>query len=71
MLFTAINCLCIYVVSLLYNYLIGEHTSIFLLILLGLVIIFVFLYFTYVTFKLLNNIVMKQENLQRKDYKKL
>lgn len=71
LLFTAINCLCIFVISLIYNYMIDEYTSIFLLIVLGLVIIFVFLYFTYITFKLLNNIVLKQENLQKKNYKRL
>ena len=71
LLFSVINCVCIYVTSLLYNYLIDEYTSIFLLIILGLVIIFVFLNFTYITFKLLNNIVLKQENLQKKNYKRL
>ena len=71
LLFSVINILCIYVTSLLYNYLTNKYTSIFLLIILGLVIVFVFLYFTYITFKMLNNIVLKQENLQRKDYKKL
>lgn len=69
LLFTVINCLCIYVISVVYNYLVNDYTSIFLLIVLGLLIIFVFLYFTYVTFKLLNNIVLKQENLQKKNYK--
>lgn len=71
MLFTLINCLCIYVISLIYNYMMNQYASIFLLIVLGLVIIFVFLYFTYITFKLLNNIVLKQENLQKKNYKKI
>ena len=71
LLFTAINCVCIFVISLIYNYLVNEYTSVFLLIVLGLVIIFVFLYFTYITFKLLNNIVLKQEHLQKKEYKKL
>ena len=71
LLFTAINCLCIYVISIVYNYLVNDYTSIFLLIVLGLLIIFVFLYFTYITFKLLNNIVLKQENLQKKNYKKV
>ena len=71
LLFTGINCLSIFVISLVYNYLIDEYTSIFLLIILGLLIIFVFLYFTYITFKLLNNIVLKQENLQKKNYKKI
>jgi len=71
LLFSAINCLCIFVTSIVYNYLMDEYTSIFLLIVLGLLIIFVFLYFTYITFKLLNNIVLKQENLQKKNYKKV
>jgi len=72
LLFTLINCLCIYVTSLVYNYLMNEeYTSLFLLIVLGLLIIFVFLYFTYITFRLLNNIVLKQENLQKKNYKRV
>ena len=71
LIFVVINCLCIYVSTLIHDYLANEYTSIFLLIVLGLVIVFVFLYFTYITFKLLNNIVLKQENLQRKNYKKL
>ena len=71
LLFTAINCLCIFVTSIIYNYLTEEFKNIFLLIVLGLVIVFVFLYFTYITFKLLNNIVLKQENLQKKKYKKV
>lgn len=71
LMYTAINCLCIFVISLIYNYLVNEYTTIFLLIILGLIIIFVFLYFTYITFKLLNNIVLKQENLKKKNYKKL
>lgn len=70
-LFCLINSLCIYVTSMLYEYLTDKYTTVFLLIILGLVIIFVFLYFTYITFKLLNNIVLKQENLQKKSYKKL
>ena len=70
-LFSGINCVSILVISLIYNYLVDQSTSIFLLIILGLVIVFVFLYFTYITFKLLNNIVLKQENLQKKNYKKL
>ncbi len=71
LLFCAINSLCIYVSSMIYNYLIDKHTSIFLLIILGLVIIFIFLYFTYITFKLLNNIVINQEILKKKNYKRL
>ena len=71
LIFLMINSLCIYVSSLIYEYLTNEYTTIFLLIILGLVIIFIFLYFTYITFKLLNNIVLKQENLKNKNYKKL
>lgn len=70
-IFITINTLCILVASLIHDYLANEYTSIFLLIILGLVIVFVFLYFTYITFKLLNNIVLKQENLRRKNYKNL
>ena len=61
----------IFVTSTLYNYLINTNTTIYVLIVLGLVTIFVFLYFTYITFKNLNNIVLKEENLQKKEYKKL
>lgn len=71
LLFCAMNCLCIFVTSLVYNYLMNEYTSLFLLIVLGLLVVFVFLYFTYITFKLLNNIVLKQEILQKKNYKKV
>jgi len=71
LIFVMINSLCIYVSSLIYEYLTNEYTTIFLLIILGLVIIFIFLYFTYITFKLLNNIVLKQENLKNKNYKKI
>lgn len=71
LLFSVINLLCIFVTSLLYNYLTTTYKTIFLLIVLGLVTIFVFLYFTYIAFKMLNNIVLKQENLGKKNYKKL
>ena len=71
LVFLIINTLCIYVSSMIYNYLTNEYTSVFLLVILGLVIIFIFLYFTYITFKLLNNIVVNQENLKKKNYKKI
>lgn len=71
LIFCGINLLCIFVTSMLYDYLTNKYTTIFLLIILGLVIIFVFLYYTYITFKLLNNVVLKQENLKNKNYKKL
>ena len=71
LLFTAINCLCIYVVSLIYNYLVNEYTSIFLLIILGLLMLFVFLYYTYITFKLLNEIATRNKLLKNKKYDKI
>lgn len=71
LIYSMINMACIFVTSMLYDYLVNKYNSVLLLIILGLVCIFVFLYFTYITFKLLNNIVIKEENLAKKDYKKL
>ena len=71
LIYSMINIGSIFVTSMLYNYLVNTYNSIYLLVILGLVVIFVFLYFTYMTFKLLNNIVLKEENLKKKDYKKL
>jgi len=71
LVYSMINIACIFVTSLLYDYLINKYTTIFLLIILGLLVLFVFLYFTYITFKLLNNIVISEENLKKKNYKKV
>ena len=71
LIYSMINLACIFVTSMLYDYLTTKYTSVFLLIILGLVILTVFLYFTYITFKLLNNIVIKEEKLKKKDYKKI
>ena len=71
LIYCMINISAIFVTSLLYDYLINTYNSIYLLIVLGLVSVFVFLYFTYITFKLLNNIVLKEENLRKRNYKKL
>ena len=71
LLYSMANMACIFVTSLLYDYLINKYKSILLLIVLGLLCILVFLYFTYMTFRLLNNIVIKEENLAKKNYKKL
>ena len=70
LIYSMINIGAIFVTGMLYNYLMSNN-SIYILIVLGLVVVFVFLYFTYMTFKLLNNIVIKEENLKKKDYKKL
>ena len=71
LLYSMVNMACIFVTSMLYDYLVNKYNSVLLLIVLGLVCVLVFLYFTYMTFKLLNNIVIKEENLAKKDYKKL
>ena len=71
LIYSMINMACIFVTSLLYDYLINKYTTIFLLVILGLLVLFVFLYFTYITFKLLNNIVINEENLKKKNYKKV
>ena len=71
LIYSMINMACIFVTSLLYDYLINKYTTIYLLIILGLLVLFVFLYFTYITFKLLNNIVISEENLKKKNYKKV
>ena len=71
LIYCMINMACIFVTSMLYDYLVNKYTSIFLLIILGLVVLFVFLYFTYITFKMLNSIVISEENLKKKNYKKI
>ena len=71
LVYAMINMLAIFVTYRLYNYLVDTYTTVYLLILLGFVMVTVFLYFTYITFKLLNNVVLKEENLKKKNYKKL
>ena len=71
LIYSMINMACIFVTSLLYDYLINKHTTIFLLIVLGLLVLFVFLYFTYITFKLLDNIVINEEKLKKRKNKKV
>lgn len=71
LLYSMANIGCIFVTSMLQDYLVNKYNSVLLLIILGLLCILVFLYFTYMTFRLLNNIVIKEENLAKKNYKKL
>ena len=70
-LFTIINCLCIYVINIIYNYLVNEYTSLFLLIILGMLMLVVFLYYTYTAFKLLNEVAVKNKLLKNKKYDKV
>lgn len=70
--FVGLSSLGIVAINMLYTYSTHEYANIFTMIILGLLILFVFLYFTYYLFKLLNDIVVKQEHLKKKkDYKKL
>lgn len=61
--------LTIELVYLIYNYLNTEYNSPILFIVLLLVIIFAFLYYTYNLFKNINNVVIDQKYLKRKKYK--
>jgi len=70
--FVGLSSLGILCISLLYTHLTTEYANIFTLIILGLLILFVFLYFTYYLLKLLNDIVVKEKHLKKKkNYKKL
>lgn len=68
-LLSIVNCVAIQVIYLLYHYLIEEVFSYPLLLVLGLVILFVFLYFTYNLFRGINNVVVKHKYLKGKKYK--
>lgn len=63
-----INCAAIQVTYLIYQYVTVEDFSYLLLIVLGLVILFAFLYFTYNLFRQINNIVVKHKYLKNKKY---
>lgn len=67
--FTSINCTAIQIIYLIYNYLTRESFSYILLVILFLVILFVFLYYTYNLFRQINNIVVKHKYLKEKNYK--
>ena len=68
MLLSGINCVAIYVIYLIYQYVTVENFSYLLLMVLGLVILFVFLYYTYNLFRQINNIVIKHKYLKNKKY---
>lgn len=67
---TAINCAAIQITYLIYNHLINEKFSYVLSIVLGLVVLFVFLYYTYNLLRQINNIAVKQKYQKEKEYKK-
>ena len=68
MLLTLFNCAGIHIVSLIHNYVTNEAFSYILTIVLALVVIFIFLYFTYNLFRQINNIVIKHKYLKNKKY---
>ena len=68
MILSGINCAAIHVIYLIYRYVTVEEFSYLLLIVLGLVVLFVFLYFTYNLFRQINNIVIKHKYLKNKKY---
>lgn len=68
MLLSGINCAAIHVIYLIYEYVTVEEFSYLLLVVLGLVVLFTFLYFTYNLFRQINNIVIKHKYLKNKKY---
>lgn len=69
LLLMVVDCVAIEVIYLIYNYLTKEVFSYGLLLILFLVILFVFLYYTYNLFRSINNIVVKHKYLRDKEYK--
>lgn len=69
--FVGISALCIVVTNIIYDYLRTEYATIFLIIILGLLIIFVFMFYTYNLFKKLNDIVTTNKYINKEKYKKL
>jgi hypothetical protein len=67
-LVSIVNCAAIEIIYLIYNYVTIQNFSYLLLIVLGLVILFVFLYFTYNLLRQVNNIVVKNKYLKKKKY---
>ena len=66
---TAVNCIAIQIIYLIYDHLSEESFSILLTVILILVILFVFLYYTYNLLKQINNIAIKQKYIKEKKYK--
>lgn len=64
-----INCGAIQVIYLIYKYLTEEYFSYLLMLVLALVILFVFLYYTYNLFRGINNVVVRNKYLKTKNYK--
>ncbi len=67
---TAVNCAAIQITYMIYNHLINEKFSILLAIILGLVTLFIILYYSYNLLRQINNLVVKQKYIKEKKYKK-
>ena len=63
------NCAVIHIIYLIYDYVTQENFSYLLLMILFLIILFVFLYNTYNLLKNINNIIIKNKYLKKKNYK--
>lgn len=68
MVLSGINYGAIHITYLIYQYVTLDEFSYLLLVVLGLVVLFVFLYFTYNLFRQINNIVIKHKYLKNKKY---
>jgi hypothetical protein len=66
-IFTIINCILIQVIYLIYNYIKVQNSSYILMLILVFLIIFSFLYYAYHLFRSLNNIVIKNKHIKKKD----
>lgn len=66
-LLTTINCILIHVIYLLYKYLTTEYAHYMLMAVLSLLIIFSFFYYAFNLFRMLNNIVIKNKHIKKKE----
>lgn len=66
-LYGGISLLTIYICNLLYNF-IGEQDSVIIVICLVFVIILSVLFYSYVLFKSLNNVIVKDKNIKEEKY---
>lgn len=69
MILSGINCLAIWVVYIIYNFITSEYSSPVLIILLISILILIFMYYTFNFFRQLNDVVIKNKYLKKKNYK--
>lgn len=66
-LLTVLNCILIQIIYMLYEYLTTEYAHYMLMAVLSLLIIFSFLYYAFNLFRMLNNIVIKNKHIKKKE----